>query len=95
MLNIMHVRTFVEECMSLRKKYEKIMSLSPRCVARSHRSRALIILVGKLVMVKLGLLDVGSSAILVVPKMGGKGMRNPLAKVVEALDSVHSHPRPR
>jgi hypothetical protein len=43
--------------------------LSPRCTARSRRSRALISLVGQHVLVELGI----SCATLVVPEMGGEG----------------------
>jgi hypothetical protein len=51
------------------------MSHSPRCAARSIRSGPLIILACQLVMVELGLLDLGSCATPVVPELRGEGMR--------------------
>jgi hypothetical protein len=56
-------------------KYGNPMSLSPRCAARSRRSRAVIILVGQHVLAESGLPDLGSCATLVVPEMGGEGKR--------------------
>jgi hypothetical protein len=41
---------------------KSIMSLSPRCAARSRRSRTLIILYDELVLVQSGMPDLGSCA---------------------------------
>jgi hypothetical protein len=53
------------------------MSLSPRCAARSRRSKALISLVGPPVLVESGMLDLGSCATPVVPEMGERHKENP------------------
>jgi hypothetical protein len=47
---------------------------SPRWAARSRRSRVLIILASQLVMVELGMLDLGACATPVVQEQGGEGM---------------------
>jgi hypothetical protein len=70
------------------------LTLSPRCAARSRRSRALFILVGQRVVVELGMPDLGTYTTLVVPELGGKA-NEPLPHVVEGPDSIHAHPRPR
>jgi hypothetical protein len=49
------------------------MSISPRCAARSRRSRALVILDGMPMMVDLGMPNLGSCATLVVPELMGRG----------------------
>jgi hypothetical protein len=85
-------------------KYENAIyvAISPRqnmkirCATRSRRSRALIILAYKHVLVKSGLpYYLGYCAIMVVPEMGGKACEKSLARVVEDPDSIHAHPRPR
>jgi hypothetical protein len=53
------------------------VSLSPRGVFRSRRSRVLIILARQRVWVESSLPDLGSSANPVVPELGGNGMRKP------------------
>jgi hypothetical protein len=71
------------------------MSLSPKCAARSRRSRALIILLDQPLLVELGMPAVGSCATPVVPEFGGgKAGEKTLDHVVEGPDSINAHPRP-
>jgi hypothetical protein len=60
------------------KDMKRTLSLSPRCAARSRRSRALIILAGRPLTIELGVRDLGSRA----------------TPVVEGPDSIYAHPRP-
>jgi hypothetical protein len=52
------------------------MSLSPRCAARSRRSRALISLNGHHVLVESCVHDLGSCATPIVLERGGEGVLN-------------------
>ena len=54
------------------KNMENTMSLSPRCAARSRRSRALVIRASKHVLVESGMPYLGSCAIPAVPELEGK-----------------------
>jgi hypothetical protein len=71
------------------------MSLSPICAVYPRRMRVLIILACHHVLVESGLHGLGSCATLVVPELGGKASKISLAQVIEGLDSIHPHPRPR
>jgi hypothetical protein len=51
------------------------MSVSPRCAARSRRSRAFISLASQHVLVESSMHDLGSCAAPVVPDLGGKCRR--------------------
>jgi hypothetical protein len=52
-----------------------IMSMSPRCAARSRRLGVMIILDAQPVLVESGMLDLGSCAAPVVLELGGIGMQ--------------------
>jgi hypothetical protein len=69
---------------SLRKKMKNTLPLSPRCAARSRRSRALISLIGQHVLVESGLLDLGLYATPVVPELGGEVVVSNTAYVLVA-----------
>jgi hypothetical protein len=72
-------------------------SLSPRCAARSRRSRALISLTGQHAVVESGLPNLGSCADVRLRSCRswcGKACEKTLAHVVEGLDSIHAHPKP-
>jgi hypothetical protein len=74
------------------EKTQSIMLLSPRCTARSDRSRAMIILVGQRVIVGLGLPHLGSCATHVFPEPGEKERRKtPWLRSSEApTRSIHT-----
>jgi hypothetical protein len=58
-------------CFRYNYKDEKLMPSSPRCAARSRRSRATINLDGQLLLVESSLIEPCSCAAPVVPELGG------------------------
>jgi hypothetical protein len=68
------------------------MSLSPQCVARSHRSSALIIPACQRVLVDSGLSRLCSYATPAVPGVGvGRHAKTTLVEAVDGPDSIHAH----